>query len=52
MEEDNACEIVNGESDAQSCINVNKILTEQKCELLRKARQRAKRNNIYIKVIW
>ena len=52
MEEDNACEIVDGEPDAQLCINVNESLTKQKCELLRKARQRAKRNNIYIKVIW
>ena len=51
MEEDNACEIVNGEPDAQSCINVNKN-PQIKSELLRKARQRAKRNNIYMKVIW
>ena len=29
MEEDNACEIVNGEPDAKLCIYVNKSLTKQ-----------------------
>ena len=42
MEEDNACEIFNGEPDAKSCIYVNESLTKQNCELLRKARERAK----------
>ena len=42
MEEDNACEIVNGEPDAKSCIYVNKSLTQQNRELLRKGRERAK----------
>ena len=58
MEEDNACEIVNGEPDAKSCIYVNESLTKQNRELPRKAREREiererelKRNNIYIKVI-
>ena len=39
MEEDNACEIVNGEPDAKSCIYVNKSLTQQNRELLRKGRE-------------
>ena len=39
MEEDNACETVNGEPDAKSCIYVNKSLTQQNCELLRKGRE-------------
>ena len=54
MEEDNACEIVNGEQDAKSCTYVNERLTKQNLDLLRKARQRErelKRNSIYIKVI-
>ena len=40
MEEDNACEIVNGEQDAKSCTYVNERLTKQNLELLRKARER------------
>ena len=40
MEEDNACEIVNGEPDAKSCIYVNESLTKQNRELPRKARER------------
>ena len=52
MEEDNDGGIVNGKPDAKSCIYVNKSLTKQNRELLRKARERElKRNNIYIKVI-
>ena len=54
MEEDNACETVNGVPDAKSLIYVNESLTKQNRELLRKARERErelKRNNIYIKVI-
>ena len=42
MEEDNGCEIVNGEADAESCIYVNDSLTKQNRELLRKARDRGK----------
>ena len=42
MEEGDACEIVNGEPDAHSCIYVNEGLTKQNRELLRKARQTAK----------
>ena len=55
MEEDNACEIVNGEPDGNLCIYVNESITKQNHELLRKARERErelKKNNIYIKVIW
>ena len=40
MEEDNACEIVNGEQDAKSCTYVNERLTKQNLDLLRKARER------------
>ena len=39
MEEDNACEIVNGEPDPKLYIYVNKSLTKQNHELLRKARE-------------
>ena len=53
MEDDNACQIVNGEPDVKSYIYVNESLTKQNSELLRKARQRErekerelKRNNI------
>ena len=40
MEEDNACETVNGVPDAKSLIYVNDSLTKQNRELLRKARER------------
>ena len=40
MEEDNACETVNGVPDAKSLIYVNESLTKQNRELLRKARER------------
>ena len=33
MEEDNACEIVNGELDAKSCIYVNESLTKENRDL-------------------
>ena len=47
MEQDNACETVNGETvngepDAKSCIYVSESLTNQNCELLGKAGERAK----------
>ena len=42
IEEGDACEIVNGEPDANSCIYVNEGLTKQNRELLRKARETAK----------
>ena len=42
IEEDDACEIVNGEPDANPCIYVNESLTKQNRELLRIARETAK----------
>ena len=52
MEEDNACEIANGKPDAKPNIWVNKSLINQNHELLKKTIERAKRNSIYINVIW
>ena len=66
MEDDNACQIVNGEPDVKSYIYINESLTKWNRELVRKAKERErqrdrqrkrqrqrelKRNNIYIKVI-